>query len=599
MTDRPRAADGKAKEPLRIAYIWSEELQEVADDLPSNVGRSSVVHGLIRALDLVEECDEISISRKAAGRQPGDSINHEDGPTPSPDERVKADEQDGQASEKVIRELDGASPTQAATVTHRTRSTDKDLKRASIVQPDGNLGTRDCILRYHDRGYVEALLRHRGESPVNDPTAPPPRQATSPSPSPSAGESSDQSSSASYSPPRHSAKRRRSSKSGSAATQPRRYPRTDPFNLSHDNPPFPNLPRYISLVAAATSTACRLLLPSSPLASDGPDADTAEYDITLCWDGGRHHAKRKEAGGFCYVNDLVLGILLLSREGRIPLPKDGDKAATVNNRSRPPRIMYLDLDLHYSDGVSSAFQSPTRYPPLSTADIGSSTGGHSTPLGTDNGGSTSQGKTNVKPPKPPSVLTLSVHHSSPVFFPPPSPPSLLPESDTPNPFSLSLPLAAYPSQPTYLAIWRQCIEPIYSAWDPDYIVLQLGVDGLPGDRVGQYGNWGMEGEGGIKWCVDQVKGWGKKLCITGGGGYHHANAARAWAGVTADLLGRETDVDTAIPHHEHFDAYEPSFTMEVAQSHMRDENTSEEINKAGEIYAVIAERIKRIVAAHS
>ena len=36
-------------------------------------------------------------------------------------------------------------------------------------------------------------------------------------------------------------------------------------------------------------------------------------DIAINWAGGLHHAKRGEASGFCYVNDIVLAILELLR----------------------------------------------------------------------------------------------------------------------------------------------------------------------------------------------------------------------------------------------------------------------------------------------
>lgn len=39
---------------MRVSYIWSEELQAIADKLPANIGRSSRVHSLIRALGLVQ-----------------------------------------------------------------------------------------------------------------------------------------------------------------------------------------------------------------------------------------------------------------------------------------------------------------------------------------------------------------------------------------------------------------------------------------------------------------------------------------------------------------------------------------------------------------
>lgn len=34
-------------------------------------------------------------------------------------------------------------------------------------------------------------------------------------------------------------------------------------------------------------------------------------DIGINWAGGLHHAKKSEASGFCYVNDIVLAILEL------------------------------------------------------------------------------------------------------------------------------------------------------------------------------------------------------------------------------------------------------------------------------------------------
>lgn len=34
-------------------------------------------------------------------------------------------------------------------------------------------------------------------------------------------------------------------------------------------------------------------------------------DIAINWSGGLHHAKKSEASGFCYVNDIVIGILEL------------------------------------------------------------------------------------------------------------------------------------------------------------------------------------------------------------------------------------------------------------------------------------------------
>ncbi|KAK8864566.1 hypothetical protein IAR55_001816 [Kwoniella newhampshirensis] len=559
----------------RVAYIWSKELQDVADDLPSNVGRSSMVHGLVESLGLLNHTHEEDQEEDTAHEI--DANRAEDGHASQADEvddsahvdiapagRSSTEQEKGTGSTSTNASSSAVDVSQPVT---NTKDDIVKLRSARVRAPDLSLGTKACLLRYHDKAYVERLLKSQPDDDhaPDDPTQPP---------SPPASSSS-------------------SSSSPEAYPRPRKMARTDRYNLSHDNPVFSTLPGYISLIASATSTACRLLA-----------QDRADW--TIVWDGGRHHAKRAEAGGFCYVNDLVLGILLLTREGRITLHPsapstnhvDGERKNSAQNRAgktktRPPRIMYLDLDLHYSDGVSLAFHSPTKYPyPLPTS--------HS--------------------PKPPNVLTLSVHHSSPIFFPPPTPPSLLPSSTTSSPFSLSIPLKAYPSNSTYRTVFEDCIEPVAKAWNPDYVVLQLGTDGLPGDRVGQYGNWGVEGPGGMKWVVERIKSWKElrvKVCVTGGGGYKHENAARAWASVTSVLLDRKTDAETPIPHHERFEEYAPSFTMEVPEGtfesparivfssqctapghsfgHMRDENTQQDLDKAIEVYTVIADRIREIV----
>jgi len=51
--------------------------------------------------------------------------------------------------------------------------------------------------------------------------------------------------------------------------------------------------------------------------------------------GGMHHARADGARGFCYINDPVLAITRLRREGL--------------------RVLYVDLDAHHGDGVEAAF----------------------------------------------------------------------------------------------------------------------------------------------------------------------------------------------------------------------------------------------------
>ncbi|KAI6111255.1 hypothetical protein F5141DRAFT_1113484 [Pisolithus sp. B1] len=63
-------------------------------------------------------------------------------------------------------------------------------------------------------------------------------------------------------------------------------------------------------------------------------------DTAINWSGGLHHAKRGEASGFCYVNDIVLAILELLRYH--------------------PRVLYIDIDIHHDDGVELVFNHSNR-----------------------------------------------------------------------------------------------------------------------------------------------------------------------------------------------------------------------------------------------
>ena len=63
-------------------------------------------------------------------------------------------------------------------------------------------------------------------------------------------------------------------------------------------------------------------------------------DVVMNWSGGMHHAKKGEASGFCYINDIVLAILELLKEHQ--------------------RVLYVDIDIHHGDGVEEAFYTTDR-----------------------------------------------------------------------------------------------------------------------------------------------------------------------------------------------------------------------------------------------
>ena len=76
------------------------------------------------------------------------------------------------------------------------------------------------------------------------------------------------------------------------------------FNVGEDCPVFDGLFGFCQASAGGSIGAAVKL-------------NRRDADIALNWAGGLHHAKKSEASGFCYVNDIVLGILELLKVHRV------------------------------------------------------------------------------------------------------------------------------------------------------------------------------------------------------------------------------------------------------------------------------------------
>lgn len=90
---------------------------------------------------------------------------------------------------------------------------------------------------------------------------------------------------------------------------------------TNSNPVFPEMYRRPATGAGGTLLAGELLRDGGRIHVPG---------------GGTHHGMPDRANGFCYLNDAVLGILSLRRNGA-------------------KRIAYVDIDAHHMDGVEHAF----------------------------------------------------------------------------------------------------------------------------------------------------------------------------------------------------------------------------------------------------
>lgn len=114
--------------------------------------------------------------------------------------------------------------------------------------------------------------------------------------------------------------------------------------MGEDNPPFEGVFEFCSISAGGSIGAhtypCHVLYVLICPAAAAQRITSGATDIAIHWAGGLHHAKKREASGFCYINDIVLGILELLRSY--------------------PRVLYIDIDCHHGDGVEEAFYTTDR-----------------------------------------------------------------------------------------------------------------------------------------------------------------------------------------------------------------------------------------------
>ncbi|KAI0482380.1 histone deacetylase phd1 [Xylariaceae sp. FL0804] len=247
------------------------------------------------------------------------------------------------------------------------------------------------------------------------------------------------------------------------------------FNLGgSDCPLFEGLYNYCSLSAGASLDAARKLT-----------ADQA--DIAIAWGGGLHHAKKSEASGFCYINDIVIAILQLLRVHA--------------------RVLYIDIDVHHGDGVEEAFFSSDR------------------------------------------VMTVSFHKYDPqVFFPGTGALEDNGPKSEHNPgahHAINVPLNDGITDEQYTSLFENVISRVVEKFRPGAIALQCGADSLAGDRLGKF-NLLVQGHAS---CVEFCKRLGIPLIIFGGGGYTPRNVARAWAYETAVAIGHHRTIPAVIPAH--------------------------------------------------
>ncbi|SAM05649.1 hypothetical protein [Absidia glauca] len=179
------------------------------------------------------------------------------------------------------------------------------------------------------------------------------------------------------------------------------------FNVGDDSPVFDGLFEYCGLSAGGSMEGAARL-------------NRGLCDIAINWAGGLHHAKKSEASGFCYVNDIVLGILELLRYYA--------------------RVLYIDIDVHHGDGVEEAFYTTDR------------------------------------------VMTVSFHKYG-EFFPGTGELKDVGVGKGKY-YSVNFPLRDGIDDDSYKSVFEPVIDKVIEWYRPSAIVLQCGGDSLSGDKLG-------------------------------------------------------------------------------------------------------------------
>ena len=178
--------------------------------------------------------------------------------------------------------------------------------------------------------------------------------------------------------------------------------------------------------------------------------------------GGLHHAARDHASGFCTFNDPAVAIAYLVQQGL--------------------RVAYVDIDAHHGDGVQNAFYDTDR------------------------------------------VLTISFHESGRYLFPGTGETTEV-GVGAGHGYSVNLPLMPFTGDDVYLWAFDAVVPPLLSAFQPDVLVAQLGVDAHYLDPLAHL----QLTTNAYASLLQRMLSLAPRVVALGGGGYDLGAVARVWA----------------------------------------------------------------------
>ncbi|WP_428378051.1 acetoin utilization protein AcuC [Lichenicoccus sp.] len=242
-----------------------------------------------------------------------------------------------------------------------------------------------------------------------------------------------------------------------------------------DNPVYPEMYRRSMTGAGGLMLAARL--------TGQHWSRTGETRIVHCLGGGTHHGRPDRAAGFCYLNDIVLALMVWREFGL-------------------RRIAYVDIDAHHGDGVQDAFA------------------------------------------EDPDVLTLSIHEAMRWPLRRVEAGGDLRGSglagDRAGGAARNFPVPAGLNDTEMRLLVDAAVLPLVRVHRPDAIFLQCGADALEEDplsRLALSNNAHIEVASKLR---DLAAERGIPLIVSGGGGYNPYSVGRCWACVWAALNAIES-----------------------------------------------------------
>ena len=189
--------------------------------------------------------------------------------------------------------------------------------------------------------------------------------------------------------------------------------------------------------------------------------------------GGLHHARHDRAAGFCTVADVALVAYYLLDSGA-------------------KRVACVDIDAHHGDGTQAFFYDDPR------------------------------------------VLTLSVHETPETLYPRVTGFAEEIGEGAGRGFNANLPLAPGSGDDAYTEAFGAAFLPLLRAFDPEYVLLQVGADAHFADPLTHLG---LSSRGWLS-LAQSVIDLGRPVIALGGGGYNMETVARLWTLLYGVLSGQ-------------------------------------------------------------